>query len=65
MKYYTWNYEGPIGPESAVMATTDDGQTLGIPKDPANTDYAAYLEWVAEGNTAEEWTPDYETPSET
>jgi len=24
-----------------------------IPQDPANTDYAAYLEWVAAGNTPE------------
>jgi hypothetical protein len=24
-----------------------------IPPDPANTDYAAYLEWVAAGNTPE------------
>ena len=24
-----------------------------IPKDSNNTDYQAYLEWVAEGNTAE------------
>ena len=27
-----------------------------IPQNPANTDYIAYLAWVAEGNTAEEWT---------
>jgi len=25
----------------------------GIPPDPANTDYAAYLQWIAEGNTPE------------
>jgi hypothetical protein len=24
-----------------------------IPPDPANTDYAAYLEWLAAGNTTE------------
>ena len=27
--------------------------TISIPKDPANKDYAEYLEWVAAGNTAE------------
>ena len=31
-----------------------------IPADPANTDYVAYLEWVAAGNTPEPWQPDAE-----
>ena len=26
-----------------------------IPMDESNTDYKAYLAWVAEGNVAEEW----------
>ena len=26
---------------------------IGIPFDPANTDYQAYLKWVSEGNTPE------------
>ena len=34
-----------------IIRKTDGVQ---IPKDPANTDYQEYLEWVSKGNTAEE-----------
>jgi hypothetical protein len=34
------------------------GDAVSIPLDPENTDYQAYLAWVAEGNTAEEWQPE-------
>jgi hypothetical protein len=34
--------------EHAIIRTTDK---VCIPFDPANTDYIAYLKWLAEGNT--------------
>ena len=37
--------------ESAAILRLDD-QAL-IPADPANRDYTAYLEWIAEGNSPE------------
>jgi hypothetical protein len=39
-----------------VCAVLVVGTNMSIPLDEDNTDYQAYLAWVAEGNTAEEWT---------
>jgi len=40
--------------EQVIVQTTDDAVRW-IPLDPANSDYQAYLAWVALGNEAEEW----------
>ena len=43
----TKNYNGSIN-DQQIKRLSDNAY---IPFDPANTDYAAYLEWLAEGNT--------------
>ena len=46
--YKLSSVNGIFGKYESVIRTTDNAQ---IPKDPDNTDYQAYLKWVAEGNT--------------
>ena len=41
------------GADSPFVHKTENGAISFIPFDEANTDYQEYLEWVAEGNTAE------------
>ena len=48
---YQPNADGNITSISATI----DGQEMSVPLDPANSHYAALLEWVAEdGNTIQE-----------
>jgi len=34
---------------NSIVGITEDGRYLSIPFDPDNTDYQAYLAWLAEG----------------
>ena len=42
------SFDGSV--QAMILRTTDNAF---IPFDPANTDYQAYLQWLAEGNEPE------------
>ena len=48
MQYKLKAYQGI---DCAVIKKDENGQSWGIPFDPANTDYQEYLKWVEAGNT--------------
>ena len=50
MIYQLINVKGAGGMSQALNRTDDDGKVWSIPFDPDNTDYQAYLKWLAEGN---------------
>jgi len=45
-------YKLTVGFDEELTGVTIVGRAIAIPNDPANSDYQAYLEWVAEGNEA-------------
>ena len=53
MAIYKLNQHSKESEPSSVTLTDGSGVVLCIPFDPDNSDYQTYLEWVADGNTAE------------
>ena len=46
-----------VMPTYETVVRKHDGIVSFIPDDPANPDWQAYQEWLAEGNTPEPWPP--------
>lgn len=47
-------YGANQGVNVCVVVTNSNNEKVFVPLNPANKDYAAILEWVAEGNTIQD-----------
>ena len=56
MQYYIQNEYGSVG----IV-----GENISIPADEANTDYQAFLAWIAEGNAPNPYVPPPAPPEPT
>ena len=54
--YFFFDVENPTGVQRHIVARLDDGGVRSFPMVDDNPNMVEYLAWVAEGNTAEEWT---------
>ena len=50
---------------SGAIKTNDDGSITSFPFDRANTDYQAFLAWIAEGNAPNPYVPPPAPPEPT
>jgi hypothetical protein len=54
MNYYTYT---DTLKNASIISIDENAAKLFIPLDPENLEYQAFLKWVAEGNTPEEYDP--------
>ena len=57
MNYYIVTIQLFDESHETLIGISDDGHQIGIPRDPENLDYQAFLEWEKQGNTPTEYIP--------
>ena len=55
--FYYLDIDGLNGTQRHILQPLADGGVMSFPLTDDNPNKAAYDAWVAEGNTAEEWSP--------